>query len=127
MALRANVANTKIFSIRNKLLLITGLFISSFIMTELFETYVDTIVDKSMASMELRENQTASLKLLETTIVEFSLAGMDAIIDKGDGKIAEISEIAGDINNNSATVNSQSTDLTQLAAQLNIIARQFKV
>ena len=96
-------------------------------MTELFETYVDTIVDKSMASMELRENQTASLKLLETTIVEFSLAGMDAIIDKGDGKIVEISEIAGDINSNSATVNSQSTDLTQLAAQLNIIARQFKV
>jgi hypothetical protein len=30
-----------------------------------------------------------SLKLLETTIVEFTLAGMDAIIDKGDEKIDE--------------------------------------
>jgi hypothetical protein len=127
MALQANVPNTRIFSIRNKLLLITGLFIFSFVMTELFETYVDTIVDTSIASMELRENQTASLKLLETTIVEFTLAGMDAVIDKGDGKIAEISEIAGDINSNSATVNTQSADLTQLAAQLNIIARQFMV
>jgi hypothetical protein len=42
-------------------------------------------------------------------------------------KESQISEIAGDINSNSATVNSQSTDLTQLAAQLNIIAQQFKV
>lgn len=32
-------------------------------------------------------------KHLKTTIVEFSLAGMDAIINKGDGKIDEQSPL----------------------------------
>ncbi len=79
--------NSRFFSIRNKLIYIAGLFIFSFVMTEIFETYVDQVIDTATAEMEMREQQTASLKHLETTLVEFTLAGMDAIIDKAAGKI----------------------------------------
>ena len=44
-----------------------------------------------------------------------------------ESEINEISQIAGDINSNSVSINSQSTDLSHLAAQLNKIVQQFKV
>ena len=59
----------------------------SILTTELLGTYADNEINKATDMTELREEQTASLKLLEISLVEFTLAGMDAIIDKADGEI----------------------------------------
>ncbi|MDX2479294.1 MAG: methyl-accepting chemotaxis protein [Desulfuromusa sp.] len=88
MASQSTQQTSKLFSIRNKLILISCLFFGSFLISECLGTYSDNESDKATATTTLREHQIATLNLLEISITEFTLAGMDAIIDKGDGKIA---------------------------------------
>lgn len=87
MAKESAQKNSRLFSIRNKLILIGGLFFLSFALTEVFQTFVDRMIDDASAEAELREDHIKTLNLLETTLVEFTLAGMDAIIDKDTGTI----------------------------------------
>lgn len=81
---------SKLFSIRNKLILVGCLFLGSFLTTELLGTYADNAINSATEITQLREKQTAALKLLELSITEFTLAGMDAIIDKSNGNISQV-------------------------------------
>ncbi len=89
MAQQSTQQTSKLFSIRNKLILIGCLFFVSFLITELLGTYTDNAINKATYMTKLREEQTATLKLLETSIFKLTLAGMDAIVDKGDGEISQ--------------------------------------
>lgn len=78
----------KAFSIKAKLIFIGLLFFVSLLAMELFSTYSDTQVNKATTLMDLRQSQIDRLKELKVTLVEFTLAAMDSIIDKDSGTIA---------------------------------------
>lgn len=78
----------KTLSIRNKLIFIGLLFLASVMLTEIYSSYTDSKIDQATDLMSLRESQIATLSELEVSVLEFTLAAMDAIIDKDSGQIA---------------------------------------
>lgn len=78
----------KTFSIKAKLIVIGLLFITSLVVIELFSTYSDSKVSQATSLMSLRQSQINALRKLELSLTEFTLAAMDAIIDKNSGEIA---------------------------------------
>ncbi|WP_163340264.1 methyl-accepting chemotaxis protein [Desulfopila sp. IMCC35008] len=75
-------------TIKAKLILIGTLFLISMLASEIFSTYSDHNVGVAVDKVDLRDEQVTLLAEMEVSLVEFILAGMDAIIDKEDGQIA---------------------------------------
>ena len=75
-------------SIKTKLLLIGLLFVVSFIITELFSSYVNREVVKANDEMELRQRQVILLKDFKLTFAGFTIAAMDAMLDKNSGVVS---------------------------------------
>lgn len=76
------------FSIKKKLIFIGILFLLAIGLGEIFSTFTADKTDATLRSMDLRQEQVTRLGELEVALVEFALAGMDAIIDKESGVIA---------------------------------------
>lgn len=76
------------FTIKRKLVLIGLLLFISIAASEIFSTYVGRSVSKSVALLNLRQNQVTQLKDFKLTLTSFTLAAMDAIIDRDSGEIA---------------------------------------
>ncbi len=75
-------------SIKVKLILVGALILISVVALEIFVSYVDSKVSKSIDMSTLRQEQQTLLSDLEVSLVEFTLAGMDAIIDHNSGVVA---------------------------------------
>lgn len=85
--------NNKIFSIKGKLIIVALLFLASFVVTELFATRTDSQVVGAVDQMRLRGEQLSLLGETKVSLVEFTLAAMDAIVDKNSGEVeAELKE-----------------------------------
>lgn len=77
----------KTFSIKGKLIAIGLLFLTSVVVTEILGTMTDSRIDGALEELSMRQEQLATLGELEVALVEFALAGMDAIIDKDGGVV----------------------------------------
>lgn len=75
------------FSIKGKLIAIGLLFLISVVVTEILGTITDSRIDGALEELSMRQEQLATLGELEVSLVEFALAGMDAIIDKDGGNV----------------------------------------
>ncbi len=76
------------FTIKKKLLFIGVLFLFAIGSTEMFSSYNAYQTDVALKLMDNRGEQVELLNELEVALVEFTLAGMDAIIDKDSGEVA---------------------------------------
>jgi len=77
----------KSLTIKVKLILVAALFVTSFGITEIFSIITEKKVDTALEELNLRQHQVTLLAELEVSLVEFVLAGMDAIIDRDHGEI----------------------------------------
>ncbi len=76
------------FTIKAKLMAIGALFLFSIGASEIFTSIINAKVDKALTELNQRQSDVALLSKYEATLVEFTLSGMDAIIDKEKGKVA---------------------------------------
>ena len=74
-------------TIKAKLIFIAVLFVLAMVAMETFSSYSQRTLDQASAEDVLRGKQLDTLTSLDFAFLHFTLAGMDAIIDKGDGNI----------------------------------------
>jgi len=79
--------SAKGITIKAKLIGIGALFLISILAIEIFATYNEANVRETVQTMQLRDRQLATLTEMEVTLTEFTLAAMDAIVDKDSGEI----------------------------------------
>jgi methyl-accepting chemotaxis protein len=83
-----NSSSKKGFTIKAKLIAIGVLFLFTIGASEIFNSITSAKVDNALNELNQRQSDVSFLASIEVTLVEFTLAGMDAIIDKEQGKIA---------------------------------------
>ena len=79
----------KSLTIKSKLIVISILFLISISAIEILSTFSESKIKKAINLAELRETQLYTIAELKMVLVEFTLAGMDAINDKSSGTITE--------------------------------------
>lgn len=75
-------------TIKAKLVCIAVLFILAMLAMETFSSYAQRTLDQASEQDALRGKQLDILTSLDFSLLQFTLAAMDAIIDKGEGEIA---------------------------------------
>lgn len=75
-------------TIKAKLIVIGLLLLVSIIATEIFSTINEANVRSTIHTIQMRQQQLALLSDMEVKLSEFTLAAMDAIVDKDSGEIA---------------------------------------
>jgi methyl-accepting chemotaxis protein len=83
-----NTQDKKGVTVKTKLIAIGVLFFFSLGASEVFTSIINAKVDNALNELNQRQGDVSFLASFEVTLVEFTLAGMDAIIDKEQGKIA---------------------------------------
>ncbi len=83
----------KTYSVKGKLIAVALLFLASIVVTELFAIRTDSQVVGAVDVMRMRQEQLSLLSDTKVALVEFTLAAMDAIVDKNSGEVeAELKE-----------------------------------
>lgn len=78
----------KVWSIKTKLIMIGVMLLASICIIEVMQSISGSNINTTVDEVELRIDQVALLSSMETSLVEFTLAGMDAIIDRSSLTIA---------------------------------------
>ena len=77
----------KKLSIRSKLIVIGLLFLANVLAIETVSTYTEKTVTEAISHSSLRQAQLETLTAMKSSLAEFLLASMDAIVDKESGQI----------------------------------------
>jgi methyl-accepting chemotaxis protein len=108
------IASPRLLStIKAKLIFIAILFIAAMLAMEAFSSYAQRTEDQATAQNVLRGKQLDTLTSLDFSLLQFTLAAMDAIIDKDEGKIAP--ELMDEINAATKLVNNTLPMVRELA------------
>ncbi|SHO53524.1 methyl-accepting chemotaxis protein [Desulfopila aestuarii] len=108
-----NSRTKKGLTIKAKLMAIGALFLFTVGASEVFNSIIITKVDNALSELNQRQSDVSFLASFEVTLVEFTLAGMDAIIDKEQGKIA--SELKEEMQSESKFLKENMSNLQNVA------------
>ncbi len=75
-------------TIKSKLIIIGALFFASLIISEFISVMGDYNIHRAVETAKKHQDELAMLTELEVALVEFTLGGMDAIIDKDSGTVS---------------------------------------
>ncbi len=100
-------------TIKAKLILIAILFIAAMLAMETFSSYSQRTLDQASAQDTLRGKQLDILTSLDFSLLQLTLAAMDAIVDKSEGKIDP--ELMSEVNTATKLINNTLPMVQELA------------
>lgn len=100
-------------TIKAKLIFIAVLFVLAMLAMETFSSYSQRTLDQASAQDVLRGKQFNTLTSLEFSFLQFTLAAMDAIVDKGKGEVSP--EVMDEINSATKHINNTLPMMQELA------------